>query len=110
MYETFSMVNPETRRTEEEIINQTINSIEQVMGWIYEDYQFSDEIKTDLYTILNCMYFDTSKYQVDTYKITAKHTESYDNDILSIKWQNEDTENRHEIYVNTGNDKELFIR
>lgn len=110
MYDAFSRIDPETRRTSEEIIDQTINSIEQVMSWIYKDYHFSDEIKTDLHTILNCMYFDTSKYSIDTYKITYKHTEDYVNDILSIKWQNEDIENRHEIYVNTDNDKELFIR
>lgn len=111
VYERFYIIDPEHRRTEEEITNQIINSIEQVMSWVYRDFNYTEEIKTDLTTILNCMYWDYSPYQDEKGRFDKTyHNEEYINKILSIKWQNSNAENRHEIYVNTNNSKELIIR
>lgn len=111
VYNKFYLIDPEHRRDEDEITSQIVNSIEQVMSWVYKDFNYTEEIKTDLATILNCMYWDYSPYQDEKghFDIT-RHNEEYTDKILSIKWQNANIENRHEIYVNTNNSKELIIR
>lgn len=94
----FGIIDPENRRTEDEIISQTVDSIEETFSYVYKDYYFSDELKEDLIKILNRMYY------------VSMDSETYKNEFLSIKWQNENTENRHEVYINTGNSGELIIR
>ena len=94
----FGIIDPENRRTEDEIISQTVDSIEETFSYVYKDYYFSDELKEDLIKILNRMYY------------VSTDSETYKNEFLSIKWQNENTENRHEVYINTGNSGELIIR
>ena len=94
----FGIIDPENRRTEDEIISQTVDSIEETFSYVYKDYYFSDELKEDLIKILNRMYY------------VSTDGETYKNEFLSIKWQNENTENRHEVYINTGNSGELIIR
>ena len=94
----FGIIDPENKRTEDEIISQTVNSIEETFSYVYKDYYFSDELKEDLIKILNRMYY------------VSTDSETYKNEFLSIKWQNENTENRHEVYINTGNSGELIIR
>ena len=94
----FGIIDPENRRTEDEIISQTVDSIEETFSYVYKDYYFSDELKEDLIKILNRMYY------------VSTDSETYKNEFLSIKWQNENTENRHEVYINTGNSGDLIIR
>lgn len=115
VYEKFYIVDPEHRRTEQEITSQIINSIEQVMSWVYKDFNYTEEIKEDLTTILNCMYWDYTPYLNENDKFYTEniydYSENYKNKILSIKWQNANLEDRHEIYVNTHpNCRELIIR
>ena len=94
----FGIIDPENKRTEDEIISQTVDSIEETFSYVYKDYYFSDELKEDLIKILNRMYY------------VSTDSETYKNEFLSIKWQNENTENKHEVYINTGNSGELIIR
>ena len=94
----FGIIDPENRRTEDEIISQTVDSIEETFSYVYKDYYFSDELKEDLIKILNRMYY------------VSTDSETYKNEFLSIKWQNENTENINEVYINTGNSGELIIR
>lgn len=115
IYNKFYIIDPEHRRTEYEITSQIIDSIEETMSWIYKDFNFSQEVKTDLTTILNCMYWDYTPYLNEDGEFYTDnvydYSENYKNKILSIKWQNSNLENRHEIYVNTyPNCRELIIR
>ena len=113
VYDKFYLVDPETTRTEEEITDTIINSIEEIMSWVYKDYKFTDEIKQDLTTILNCMYWNTQPYQDEGGRFSSdyNYNENYKTQILSIKWQNENIKNRHEIYVNKyPNCSKLIIR
>ena len=85
------------------------------MSWVYKDFNFSQEIKTDLTTILDCMYWDYTPYLNEDgefdIRYLGEYSDNYKNKILSIKWQNTNLEDRHQIYVNTyPNCRELIIR
>ena len=115
VYDKFYIIDPEHRRTEYEITSQIIDSIEETMSWIYKDFNFSQEVKTDLTTILNCMYWDYTPYLNEDgefdIRYLGEYSDNYKNKILSVKWQNANLEDRHEIYVNTyPNCRELIIR
>lgn len=115
IYDKFYIIDPEHRRTEDEITSQLIDSIEEIMSWVYKDFNFSQEIKTDLTTILDCMYWDYTPYLNEDgefdIRYLGEYSDNYKNKILSIKWQNTNLEDRHEIYVNTyPNCRELIIR
>ena len=110
VYDKFYIIDPEHRRTEDEITSQLIDSIEETMSWVYKDFNFSQEIKTDLTTILDCMYWDYTPYINEDGEL-YDNSDNYKNKILSVKWQNANLEDRHEIYVNTyPNCRELIIR
>ena len=80
------------------------------MSWVYKDFNFSQEVKTDLTTILDCMYWDYTPYINEDGEL-YDNSDNYKNKILSVKWQNANLEDRHEIYVNTHpNCRELIIR
>lgn len=115
IYDKFYIIDPEHRRTEDEITSQLIDSIEEIMSWVYKDFNFSQEIKTGLTTILDCMYWDYTPYLNEDgefdIRYLGEYSDNYKNKILSIKWQNTNLEDRHEIYVNTyPNCRELIIR
>ena len=110
LYDKFYIIDPEHRRTEDEITSQLIDSIEETMSWVYKDFNFSQEVKTDLTTILDCMYWDYTPYINEDGEL-YDNSDNYKNKILSVKWQNANLEDRHEIYVNTHpNCRELIIR
>ena len=110
VYDKFYIIDPEHRRTEDEITSQLIDSIEETMSWVYKDFNFSQEVKTDLTTILDCMYWDYTQYINEDGEL-YDNSDNYKNKILSVKWQNANLEDRHEIYVNTHpNCRELIIR
>ena len=110
VYDKFYIIDPEHRRTEDEITSQIIDSIEETMSWVYKDFNFSQEVKTDLTTILDCMYWDYTPYINEDGEL-YDNSDNYKNKILSVKWQNANLEDRHEIYVNTHpNCRELIIR
>lgn len=110
VYDKFYIIDPEHRRTEDEITSQLIDSIEETMSWVYKDFNFSQEVKTDLTTILDCMYWDYTPYINEDGEL-YDNSDNYKNKILSVKWQNANLEDRHEIYVNTHpNCRELIIR
>lgn len=110
VYDKFYIIDPEHRRTENEITSQLIDSIEETMSWVYKDFNFSQEVKTDLTTILDCIYWDYTPYINEDGEL-YDNSDNYKNKILSIKWQNSNLEDRHEIYVNTHpNCRELIIR
>lgn len=110
VYDKFYIIDPEHRRTEDEITSQLIDSIEETMSWVYKDFNFSQEVKTDLTTILDCMYWDYTPYINEDGEL-YDNSDNYKNKILSVKWQNANLEDRHEIYVNTyPNCRELIIR
>ena len=115
IYDRFYIIDPEHRRSEDEITSQLIDSIEETMSWVYKNFNFTEEIKTDLTTILNCMYWDYTPYLNEDgefdIRYLGEYSDNYKNKILSIKWQNANLEDRHEIYVNTyPNCRELIIR
>lgn len=115
IYNKFYIIDPEHRRTEYEITSQIIDSIEETMSWVYKDFNFSQEVKTDLTTVLDCMYWDYTPYLNEDgefdIRYLGEYSDNYKNKILSIKWQNANLEDRHEIYVNTHpNCRELIIR
>lgn len=115
VYDKFYIIDPEHRRTEDEITSQIIDSIEETMSWVYKDFNFSQEVKTDLTTVLDCMYWDYTPYLNEDgefdIRYLGEYSDNYKNKILSVKWQNANLENRHEIYVNTyPNCRELIIR
>ena len=115
VYDKFYIIDPEHRRTEDEITSQIIDSIEETMSWVYKDFNFSQEVKTDLTTILDCMYWDYTPYLNEDgefdIRYLGEYSDNYKNKILSVKWQNANLEDRHEIYVNTyPNCRELIIR
>lgn len=110
VYNRFYIIDPEHRRTEDEITSQLIDSIEETMSWVYKDFNFSQEVKTDLTTILDCMYWNYTPYLNEDGEL-YDNSDNYKNKILSVKWQNANLEDRHEIYVNTHpNCRELIIR
>lgn len=115
VYDKFYIIDPEHRRTEDEITSQIIDSIEETMSWVYKDFNFSQEVKTDLTTVLDCMYWDYTPYLNEDgefdIRYLGEYSDNYKNKILSVKWQNANLEDRHEIYVNTyPNCRELIIR
>ena len=115
VYDKFYIIDPEHRRTEDEITSQIIDSIEETMSWVYKDFNFSQEVKTDLTTVLDCMYWDYTPYLNEDgefdIRYLGEYSDNYKNKILSVKWQNANLEVRHEIYVNTyPNCRELIIR
>ena len=115
VYDKFYIIDPEHRRTEDEITSQIIDSIEETMSWVYKDFNFSQEVKTDLTTVLDCMYWDYTPYLNEDgefdIRYLGEYSDNYKNKILSVKWQNANLEDRHEIYVNTHpNCRELIIR
>ena len=115
VYDKFYIIDPEHRRTEDEITSQLIDSIEETMSWVYKDFNFSQEVKTDLTTVLDCMYWDYTPYLNEDgefdIRYLSEYSDNYKNKILSVKWQNANLEDRHEIYVNTHpNCRELIIR
>ena len=115
VYDKFYIIDPEHRRTEDEITSQIIDSIEETMSWVYKDFNFSQEVKTDLTTVLDCMYWDYTPYLNEDgefdIRYLGEYSDNYKNKILSVEWQNANVEDRHEIYVNTyPNCRELIIR